>query len=197
MQKGLWLCLPALALLASCGRFSPDGRLFLSAPILATEYQLAGTFVSVGCDALNGQQARTTVRATFLATGFLRAVDMNLRGLSTNRYDEAFRDTFLRERGEFSQAESNVVTVKFTADAAAGVPFPNRVGLRPQSIEVNPAPVRVKEVRVDDRNQVGQGFVAVVDGVSDRGVRTGAVESLNSVAVYRDCLLVRETDEPL
>lgn len=197
MNRSWLIALPAAALLASCGSFSRDGRLFLSAPELATEYRLAGTQTYVGCDAVNGTSARTTVRATFRSTGFLREVDVRLRGLSTNRYDDAFRATFSRARGEFTQAESNVVTVKFRADPAAGVLLPNRVGLRPLGIVVNPVPARIKEVRADGRTRVGEGFEAVIDGLSDQGARTGAVRSLNTIAVYADCQLVRETDEVL
>lgn len=190
----------ALAMTSCGGGFSSDGRLFIKNPTVITEYRISGAPNSyVGCDRVNGIDATTTVKAELDSSGYLKQLNIQLKGQTNSTEDGNFKASFTRAANDFSEDNKNHIIVKFTADAAAGVLLPtSKAGaFSSQSIIVTPAKPSIKEVNVLPSDKINKGFKVAVQGISDQDNATDILLSDTTIAVYTNCTVVKTTDETL
>jgi hypothetical protein len=194
----------ALALaMTSCGNFSADGKLYVSDPIVKTEYRISSTGAFVGCDQVDGADAITTVKAVLTSTGVLKRLDVQLKGQTTSKYDDNFKGSFSLAQATLDQ-NKNQVTVKFTANAATGILLPTAVHSGFTSLGIVPVPIDtsnfIKEVSVSSQDlagPAGSGFRVQVQGYSENDSPTAVLNNLETISVYTKCKVVKTTTEKL
>lgn len=201
-------------LLAACSSTSSDGRLTISNPDVITEYRDANNpNVYYGCDTLVAEgnpeptRRKTQVRVSVQSSGALSALNVRLDGLTADTTEGAFTTNINASNTANFRAEgNNRYSVVFTADSSQEGQFlPYSSGrVRPLGITVEPTIQNIKLVRVDPQFRVnrdapggGGRFIAYVQGVSDQGATTADVPTVRNIAVYSQCTLVEQTDEPL
>lgn len=197
MKKLMLAAVGLTGLLAGCGSFggAPDGSGNARVVGISTEYQLAGTGQSVGCDAVTNptditRATSTQVVVTFAAAGSISTVDVALKGTTSSQYDES-QSFNVSQLGRDASGNYQVV---FDFKSASG-------DFLPASIIVNPTPPAIRSPRsVTATDAVGAFYadlrVNTTTGSSFTITSANLGSGTGKINVYRSCTL-SGTAQPL